>query len=574
VIRGSGAAAINNLMRTLGLSLLAAILVIAAWAADWPMPGGNPQRNGWAASERQITKANVSTLQLLYKYQTDNKSQGLASLTGPIVNGNLITYLGFKEMLMFAGSSDKVFSVDADLNKLIWETNFPYAAPKPAVESAVATCGGGLTAPVIMAGSSSSPLHFATLASRAPAATGVPPARRNPYLPPLSQSVYPLLPTTLTQLNAAYTVSSDGYLHVVNSSTGEDLIPSTRFVPPNAKITSLNLRDNVVYATTADNCDGNRSALYSIDILSPEKTVRSFVPPQGGFAGSAGTTIGNDGTIYVQVAYAKPDDAKHAYESIVALTPKELIVKDYFTIGKKPLKSAKGEPPGISPAVFSFPLRDLIIAAGSNGRLFLLDSRSLGSADHRTPLFASDSIVESNKNYDGNGFRGAFSTWLDVDTGMRRFYLPAFGGIRSTSGSKIVKPEGGHDSVVAFELRGTPERPTLEQIWVSTSLVSPAPAVIANDMVFVLSTGTLARIAKKNGRPNSPQEVQQLSKPATLHVFDASTGKDLYTSENTSASAPLSTFLALANGRVYFTARDNAAYCFGIPAQHTQLTQQ
>jgi outer membrane protein assembly factor BamB len=545
------------------------------WAADWPMPGGNPQRNGWAGSERQITKANVGTLKLLYKYVTDNTSRGLDSLTAPVINGNLITYLGFKEMLIFAGSSDRAYSVDADLNKLIWEARFPYAAAKPKRESPTASCSGALTAPVIMAGSSSSPLHFAALASRAPAATGVRPARPNPYLPPLSQSVYPLLPTTLTQLNALYTVSSDGFLHILNSSTGEDLIPSVRFVPPNAKITSLNLRDNVVYATTADACDGNQNALYAIDILSPEKTVRSFALSQGGFAGTAGTTIGNDGTIYVQVAYPKPGDAKHVYESIVALTPKELKVKDYFALSEKPLKSAKGEAPGISPVVFSFAVRDLVVAGSSDGRVFLLDSRSLGGADHRTPLFVSKPIAESGRNYNGNGFRGVFSTWLDVDTGMRRLYASVFGGLRSAAGHKSVKPAAeGVGAVVALELRGTTEQPTLEQIWVSGNVPSPAPPVIANGMIFVLSTGAPSRTAKRNGQPYNIREIEQLSTAATLHVFDAVTGKELYSGPGAPVSAAVSSGLAVANGRAYFTARDNTVYCFGIPAQHTQLTQQ
>ncbi len=55
---------------------------------------------------------------LLYKDRAGNPSRALSSLTPPIVNGNLITYRGFKEMLIFGGRADKVFSVDADLNKL------------------------------------------------------------------------------------------------------------------------------------------------------------------------------------------------------------------------------------------------------------------------------------------------------------------------------------------------------------------------------------------------------------------------------------------------------------------------
>jgi outer membrane protein assembly factor BamB len=344
-------------------------------------------------------------------------------------------------------------------------------------------------------------------------------------------------------------VSSDGYLHILNSSTGQDLIPSVRFVPPNAKITSLNLRDNVVYATTADNCDGYQNALFAIDILSPEKTVRSFIPPQGGFAGTVGTAIGNDGTVYVQVAYPKANDAKRSYETVVALTPKELKVKDYFNIGGKPLKS-EPEAAGVTPVVFSFPGRDLVIAGGRAGRIYLLDSRSLGGLDHRTPLFATPEIAKRSKKNQGNGFRGVFSTWFDVDTGTRRFYTTVFGPLRSAKGA------ADSGAVIALELRGTPERPTLEPIWVSGPGASPTPAVIANGVVFVLSTaGT------------------ELSKVATLHGLDAITGKDLYSGAVSASTAP-SGGLALANGRVYFTGSDNAVYCFGIPAEQKQLIKQ
>jgi outer membrane protein assembly factor BamB len=558
-------------MRSLWFFLIAALIVATAWAADWPMPGGNPQRNGWAGSERQLNKANVSGLKLLYKYQTDNQSKGLNSLTAPIINGNLITYRGFKEMLMFGGSSDKVFSVDADLNKPLWESHLPYRASTPPRKSSTLVCPSGLTAPVVMAGSSSSSLHFAARASRTPAGPGVARTRPSPYVPSLAQSIYPLLPTTLTQLNALYAVSSDGYLHVLNSSTGEDLLPSVRFVPPNAKVTSLNLRDNVVYATTSDNCDGYQNALFAIDLLSPGKTVTSFVV-QGGFSGSAGTAIGNDGAVYVQTAYAPADRPNRYYDAVVALTPKELKLKNYWLLGDKPVDPEK-QPPGITPTVFSLMGRDVVIAGGSNGRLYLLDSNSPASGDHRTSLFVSTPLIRNSKSYDGSGFRGVFSSWWDVDTDARWFYVPVFGRLRPPAELKNVADDSGA-FIAAAKLTGTSEQPVLQPVWISRKMVSPAPVVIANGMAFVLSTGQFEQLRKKHGEFYTTSEFQQLAKPAALFVFDATTGKELYSSGDAVSGAASPAGLAFANSRAYFTDQNNAVYCFGIPSQHKQLSSR
>ena len=93
----------------------AAVTCAVIRAADWPSQSGGPQRDAWARYEKTFSKDNVSGLDLLYKYQSDNKAKGLYSLTSPIIDGLLITFRGFKEMLVFGGSSDNVYSVDADL---------------------------------------------------------------------------------------------------------------------------------------------------------------------------------------------------------------------------------------------------------------------------------------------------------------------------------------------------------------------------------------------------------------------------------------------------------------------------
>lgn len=525
------------------------------------MPDGNPERNNWAALEHDLTKRNIQNLKLLYKFQTDNRSDGLNGLTSPVIDGNLITYRGFKEMLLLSGSSDHVYSVDADLNHVIWEDRLKTSDPaKPANN---AGCYGGMTAPVIMSGSSATSLNFVSLARRTPLGGRRP--HHNPYYPPLAQSLYPLLPTTLDTLNALYTVTSDGMLHILNSSTGEDLLPPARFVPPGANVTSLNLHENVVYATTGGNCDGQSNALYAFNMLSPQKTVASFRLPSGRFAGSAATAIGTDGAVYVQCLY-QVDPQHKPYEAVVALAPKDLKVKDYFLFGK-PIRNAAALGDGITPVVFSYGARDVLLAGGADGRLYLLDSKSLGGATHKLPLFRSEALARTPHKYDGAGWRGAFSTWLDVETATRRFYAPALGGSAGRHASAA-------DSILAFELDGSAQKPYLKPLWTASVPATPAPVVIANGMAFVLSTGQPARTAKKNGKPYSVEEITQMSGPASLQIFDSVNGSRLYSGPGAPVSASLRSGLAVANGRAYFSARDNAVYCFGIPAQQSQLYGQ
>src|SRR5579863_3332853 len=138
-------------LKLIALSALVAALV--TWAADWPSQSGNSQRDGWAKTEKAFTRENAKNIELLYKYHADNQTKTLEALTSPIINGMLITYLGFKEMLVFGGSQDNVYSVDADLNRQIWKTHFEYKGDKPAA-APTAVCPGGLTAAVAMQGSS------------------------------------------------------------------------------------------------------------------------------------------------------------------------------------------------------------------------------------------------------------------------------------------------------------------------------------------------------------------------------------------------------------------------------------
>ena len=388
---------------------------VAIYAADWPTESGSPQRDGWAKSETAFTRENVKGLELLYRYKAENQTRGANALTTPIVNGRVITYLGFKEELVFGGSSDNVYAIDADLNRVIWKRHFADQQV-----AATAVCPGGLTAPIAMAGSST-------------AATGRGVPGRGAAVPPRGSN----------RSGEFFAVSADGYLHRLNTSTGEDRVAPIRFLPPNAKVSALNINDNAIYAETLDGCGGNPNALYAMDLAVDGKV--ASVPLNGTPAGAA---IGTDGTVYAA-----------ANDAVMALTPKTLELKKRYAI-------AGGT---VAPVVFSWHDRDVILTGGKDGRLVLLDSASFENPLAENPPIGAD-------------FRGAFASWLDPLTSIRWIYA-------STA-----------SQILAWRLEDQAGKPVLIQDWTSKEIANPAPPVTANGLVFVLSErATLSVLDSANG---------------------------------------------------------------------------
>src|SRR5947209_9298729 len=107
---------------------------------DWSSFGNDAQRTGWEKSDIRITKENVKDFQLVLKRKLENKQ----TLTPPVVIGLLISYRGFKELAFVAGSSDNMWAIDADMDRIFWKKHFEYSSDK-LKPAASAVCPGGLT---------------------------------------------------------------------------------------------------------------------------------------------------------------------------------------------------------------------------------------------------------------------------------------------------------------------------------------------------------------------------------------------------------------------------------------------
>lgn len=538
-------------------------------AADWPTQSGGPQRDAWARGERTITKANAGSLELLYKYKTDNQAKGLYALSAPIISGMLITYRGFKEMLVFGGSSDNVYSIDADLNRLLWKRHFDFQGETARVESNAA-CPGGLTASMAMEGSSSASVRaFTPPPKRAASEKPAPAEPREEGR--VIESAKAKLETGFGRLGGMFIVSSDGYLHTLNSSTGEDLLPPLKFVPPHSNVSSLNVLNNVVYAATTNECGGKPNALYGVDLTSDTPEVWTFEIKGSEFAGIAATAIGKDGAIYLQAVSGK--NSKFADYTVIALTP-ELQMKGYFT----PPDAGPSQPgeAGITPTVFSWRDKEVVVAGGKDGRLYVLDAASLGGADHKKPLIETGPMLQTAKNGESTGLRGAFSTWNDAENETRWVYAPFAGSLSGSAaaGFPVRNGDVAKGGIAAFRLLDDKGQPQLKPVWTSGDLAAPAPPVTANGMVFALSTGEPLRERNDKGKALSASSREKIAGPAVLYALDGATGKQLYSSGSMAGTFAHPGTLAVANGRVYFTTHDNVIYCIGFSKLNPQLTDR
>ncbi len=80
--------------------------------------------------------------QLLWSAKLDNQPSQLNALTQPLLLQNIISHMGFKALAFVGGSSDVVYAIDYDLNRVYWKQRLSSATR---ASNATAICPGGLT---------------------------------------------------------------------------------------------------------------------------------------------------------------------------------------------------------------------------------------------------------------------------------------------------------------------------------------------------------------------------------------------------------------------------------------------
>jgi len=539
------------------------------WGWDWLTAGGDAQRSSSVRNDRWISRATVTKPgpRLVYKIALPNTSRQMNSLSQPVLIQTARGLTGFKSMGFVAGSGGTAFGFDYDTSQVLWKTALASAA-LPA--NGTLGCPGGLT----MGLARPTPLVIAnvtdTEAGRGVAPENLPSARRSGTAVGAPGTGAPIV-AALERAGAVpagggrggsgrggggggrgtsgvYALGTDGVLHQLSMQQGFDVaMQPVAFLPPNANASGLILVDNVAYAATSGNCGGVPNGVWSLDLAGAAKTVTSWKTNGGSVAGTAGAAFGTDGTLYAATGDGDYTPASFS-DSVVSLEPKTLKLRDFFTPGKSEFNA--------SPVVFSYRGHDLVVASNRDGRLYLLDSSSLGGADHKTPLATSAKFTGNTTDY----APGALASWVD-SSGTRWVLAPMTGPLAAGSGFADSNGAIANGAVVAFRMADQGGNLSLTPAWASRDLVSPLPALVVNGVVFALSGG---EFHSGDSALTAAQRAQR-SQPAVLYALDAFTGKELWNSGTTITSfAPHSSGLAMSTGQVYVATYDNSIHAFGF----------
>jgi outer membrane protein assembly factor BamB len=489
---------------------------------DYTTDGGDAQRTGWIRDEKILTKDNVGALKVQWKRETGNEPRALHALMPVLVASHPGPGAAAKPLAIVAGVSDNMVAFDVDTGKIAWRRAWDYPGQ-------------------VVAGQD--PRHLGFLRPGGSSDTPV-------IGPPDAQGRRPL-----------YFVTGDGMLHILDTATGEDLQPPYMFHV--GKGWSLNLVNNVLWM--ANTYAGVSVVATRLD--DPAHQIMTWNSGSGGAWGRRGVTIDSTGTAWFTTGDGIYDPPRYANSVVgVHIVGDQLQLKDYFTPSNWEWLRKRDLDPNNTPTIFSYKGRELIAASGKECRLYLLDPKNAGGADHHTPLYKTPLFCNEEVDFQDMGSWGAVSTWEDAD-GTRWVLAPFWGPVHSKFKAPIMNtPDAREGGVAAFKLEEVNGVLQFTPAWVSRDMKRGEPVLVANGMVFGYGSGEETKQAFPDIGLQFDSSIRAAKGTrAVIYVLDARTGKELWSSGEQMHQWNHFSGITIANGRVYLGTYDGTLYSFGVP---------
>lgn len=498
---------------------------------DWMTDNADAQRTATIKVDSKINKDSVAkpgAVQFLWKLKLKNTPNQLNNLSAPATLERLIGYKGFRMLGFVGGSGNNIITIDTDLGRLEYEKKLPTSS---AAGAGTLACPGGMTTSIVRPTTSviaggggggfgpgrNTPAKSSVGEAWAGATTlaNVRPPQGPPPGPPPGAQQGPPRPNQPPMGGAfgggaqlIYALASDGMLHSMHLSGGQEYQPAVKFLPPGANANGLIIVNGKAFAVTTNSCNGVANGLWAYDFEAKQAATW-----KGDIVGSVGAAFGADGTAYVTTA-----------NGVTAIDPKTLQAKGSYT--------ASGQAFSSTPVVFEFKGKTMIAAATKTGSVHLLDAANLSSAVATTAAGKEASP-------------SALASWQDA-SGARWILVPTDSAVVAW---KVVEQGGGV---------------SLQQGWTSRALVAPLTPTIINGVVFATSSG---EFRTSDSKVTAPQRAAR-SKPAVIYALDGTTGKELWNSGTTIKSFARGNALSGGMGQFYLTTFDGTIYAFGFPMEH------
>jgi hypothetical protein len=497
---------------------------------DWSMSGADAGQNGWQKAERKLSKDSVAdSFKFLWKIKLGQSSKETQAFSEPLLASGLINAQGFKD-IVYWGISDTLYAVDSELGNLLWQKRFDVKSPKASAGCGASNLGLVIEPPPVIN------FHAHRASSSAPPPQADPVAINERRLGGAAGGGG-------FGLKGIYVLTSDGYLHEQVLTTGADFAPAVKFLPTaNGSSSGLIMLGKTIVTTTGHGCGGISNGAWSIDVGTSSYTVNNYSTERVSPSSLTGPAVAPDGTSFIVTGNGSSSDGTVHANSVVALTSNEMKVKDWYTPD-----GGFGGIEHITPVVFSLKGRQLVVAPGKDGSFVLLDAASLGGSDHHTPLSATASFSKPGEKHTWDGL----SSWQDKD-GVTWVIASISAGVATKENTTKTNGATAHGAVVAFKVENAEDadqKPVLMPVWISRDMINPAPPVIANGVIAVLSGGNAAS-------------------HAVLYVLDAATGVELYSSKDAIPTYSHFSGVSLGDSHVFFTDHDNTLYSFGIGIEH------
>jgi outer membrane protein assembly factor BamB len=407
-------------------------------------------------------------------------------------------------------------------------------------------------------------------------------------------------PTIDKARGLVFFIPSDGKLRAVSLVDGADRMAPVEFVAPFARAWSLNLIDNVIYAPSGRACgevtqtqptmyaaarSGLRrtpagplldaSAVQAADVadLGNPRVTRFYTSGARPAApwGRGGVAKG-PGSVFTETSDGLVDPAAGDFsESVLKLAPQATRLMDSFTpkVWRDNLQHDLAG--SSSPVVFDFAGKTLVAVSQKESVLRILDAAKPGGADHMTPLWESPHLGNDAKT-GTDPSRGVWGAITTYEAGGRRFlYVPLYGEPSKESPVfPVTNGETPNGRVMAFEVKNDGGRISAVPLWTSTDMIMPDPPVVANGVVYALSTGGQAM--QNGAKPGDkrmpyPESAVLRSTPVSnmvLYAYDAVSGKPLWNSGKTMTDWVHFSEPVVAQGKVFMVTHDAHVIAFGL----------